>query len=245
MSFATRSELGFDPTIEHLADDKIRFSVHSKRDGTRKVTTYIADVTKDIIAESGADAMNGWVTRVLRVHDEKNPEEFYVLKDVWVSSGRALEGDFLRDFRKDIEKGGHPEDLALFEELFMTVVADGVVMIDSDKEDRTLELIRRGIRPRDSDSVTFYAPWHAAEAAKSIPRQRKIPIPRSNSIQNNNQKITYCPRVHYRIVFKELGQPLHALTDMRAFMGCLPKVVDGTHLRNICPTSKLTSEARN
>jgi hypothetical protein len=79
-------EQGFNPTIKQMSDIKTKITVHRTRD--HKQIHYITHATKDVLANFGADPINGQGTWVWQVkEDGSDSGKWYVLKDAWISAG--------------------------------------------------------------------------------------------------------------------------------------------------------------
>jgi hypothetical protein len=238
IAFANESELGWDPTIqreripeqvhsspggssseperEQVDATRYRITVHTRPagdDGHERPAVETVYRTTRIIFDYGADALRGRGTRVFearRLEDNVEVGELVVIKDVWVDDDREREDRILSQLFNDADD----KDKELIRKYFLTVLACGDVIVGG-KVDHTRDLITRGrdiprghkfrlptkaLDPRFKHlSSTGYPPsWDEFELSRAPPAtHRRFP-----------------PKVHYRVVFKEVGKPLHDLETL-------------------------------
>jgi hypothetical protein len=161
--------------------------------------------TKTMLANSGhratGRATRVWEVRATRVWevyegDGKDDQKTHALKDTWVDTSRAREGQTY----KNVLAGATDEE----KRFFLTVVCDGDVKLESGKDDTTLGT-RRG-SPPDASFQVFDKPARSDSDYLFIGNSRlPLPVEKTPAFVN---------RVHYRIVFNEVGVPLSDLSNM-------------------------------
>ena len=244
IAFANESELGWDPTIqreripeqvhsspggnsseperEQVDATRYRITVHTRLvgdDGHEGPAVETVYRTTRIIFDHGADALRGRGTRVFearRLGDNVEIGEPVVIKDVWVDDDREREDKILSQLLNDADD----KDKELVKKYFLTVLACGYVIIGG-KVDHTRDLITRGQdiprghkfrlptkaldpRPKHLSSTGYPQSWDEFELSRAPPATHH----------------RFPPKVHYRVVFKEVGKPLHDVKTLR----------DGFHL---------------
>lgn len=165
------------------------------------------------------------------MYDIEDPtQSSRVLKDVWIDSDRAREGDDLTDITNQLKKNG---DAALGH--FLTMIVDGDVHVNGQSDD-TLLHIRHGRALEPNHWLRANSPTNAEtqKAAASEERARgrgELGHPsHQSSIGGVPTMVRYQSgldqqRQHYRVVFEEIGIPLHELDEFKLMFigmkGCI------------------------
>ena len=224
IALSTKERLGYDPTMSrvfHGGNDNKKFRYDIKVcDHSGMVTTFR---TKDEIATYGADALRGRGTRVWSVYDVANDPDgkrLFALKDTWVNADRIREGDTLRDLRKRLTEKNHLNA----HRHFLTEVTCGDVHIGSAPDDTgthiqngKLFIVESIIESRavfdETGTVTDIA--RARSGSKRRASDGNVPnieLPSAEGTIRIGQ-ILEEHRVHYRIVFEEIGTPVDKLRN--------------------------------
>jgi hypothetical protein len=204
----------------HSAEYRSSDMTSSRITPTRGIPV-VPDVTLDYLMCTVL-APIGRGTRVWRVRElvGKNlvgPE--YVLKDTWVHAGREAEH---LTFKKVQEEQG------TYAEYFLTSLDYGFVPLDHDLPsilDRTNKVLsgQRNLRPtemvlilrKQSSSVVTLRTKSLGTGRDSVGRFDGVP---SSSKTPEDfcdfGHLSKCPRQHCRIVFKEIGTPVHDLRKL-------------------------------
>ncbi|CAE6383769.1 unnamed protein product [Rhizoctonia solani] len=200
--------------------------------------------TVEILSDIGAESLIGRGTRVWKVQElDDNGERFgpfYALKDVWVHDDRPMEHDTLAEIKKQ-----QPS----YERHFLTVLCAGFATVkigDSSRPDNTKGTIRRGhdfsltnqvLRPRatitenQDNSRKRKAPSTSGTAYEFI---QYTPTARREDRWNHGY-LSRTSRQHYRIVFKEVGVPVHRLRNYQDIITAITGGSEGLyaiHLTN-------------
>lgn len=187
--------------------------------------------TVGVLSHVGADSLIGRGTRVWKARklDEygspSGPE--CALKDVWVRSDRPIEHKVIADIKK-----AQPE----YREHFLTVLEAGFVLVgqSNSQPDNTKETIRRGqdfvlteqvLRPRpaieNNVQGTLEKSWSTGHSTGSS-QHTPVASPRGHW---DYSKVNLFPRLHYRIVFEEVGTAVHHL---RSYHDIITAVTGGS-----------------
>ncbi|KAJ7135382.1 hypothetical protein C8R43DRAFT_1203559 [Mycena crocata] len=236
-SFAEKEDLGFDTTITQFKTQKgdIQYKIQLKG------VTY---VTVTPLSDYRANALRGRATRVWRVYKEGAPDVHYALKDVWMSTDSATEGEQLRLIREALEGISVPAGAPRPSSYFLTVVDDEYVPLSDGTEDSTLSIMGGKTVPLDAKSVALFkknkkgatsntasTSRHTLRASGHEPSQTMrygshglplVPLP---SVAKD--VVNYGPRTHYRITFKEAGTTIYDLNSAREVMKALSDAVQG------------------
>jgi hypothetical protein len=194
-------------------------------------------ITTETLSDAAANFIRGRGTRVFQAFSESSPDRIVVLKDVWLEDDRTEEGVVLQTIRDEITRmktSGFtfPGDKDPYS-YFLTVKAHGRVRVDSGAEDSTVQVMMRGTDlPSD---VEYFSTSKLHE-----PRLRSSRVPGSSraysvghtpqiSSEMVERMLVNLPphtprfqaRIHYRIVFNELGQTIHQLRCLQNLYQCL------------------------
>ncbi|KAF9805238.1 hypothetical protein IEO21_09128 [Rhodonia placenta] len=238
MMYANEAEVGWDPTIAYVLQDG---EFVPGEDGAPQLEILVQDEsdkpdvwyrTHRVLADHGAHGGPGRGTRVWEAyeltgqHGEKqgNP---VALKDSWIDHNRPKEGQTMEDIHASV-KEFNPDEYHLLQKSLLTVLRHGTVSVKIGRRwevDHTRDLMRReldpssdygsfklrelredGISSENIESTESNFPSNAGTGhhRSHAPQQRpSTPAPRLHH-----------PRVHYRIVFKEVCVRICDLTSL-------------------------------
>ncbi|OSX58053.1 hypothetical protein POSPLADRAFT_1061146 [Postia placenta MAD-698-R-SB12] len=238
MMYANEAEVGWDPTIAYVLQDG---EFVPGEDGAPQLEILVQDESRKpdvwyrthrVLADHGAHGGPGRGTRVWEAyeltgqHGEKrgNP---VALKDSWIDHNRPKEGQTMEDIHTSV-KQSNPKDYKRLQKSLLTVLRHGAVSVQIGRRwevDHTRDLMRRefdvppdhgsfklrelyedGINSENIKSMESSFPSNAGTGhhRSHAPQQRpSTPAPRLHH-----------PRVHYRIVFKEVCVRICDLTSL-------------------------------
>ncbi|KAJ3524187.1 hypothetical protein NM688_g8604 [Phlebia brevispora] len=205
VAYAHPNQLGWDPTM-----------VPTNQHGQYDITVYTDDGltrvyrTLQLISDSGAQTIRGRGTRVwkvVRVEDGEEHGEPMVLKDTWVDTNRRREGTTLDEIR-NAER--IPDHQVFVDRIFLTREWDGDVFQDAA---RTI-----------IDSTPDFTP-----SPDDLPQSPRMSTPSASGSTSVEQRAVV-PKVHYRIVFKEVCKPVHSETSLRKIFVALAQTAAGLQL---------------
>ncbi|KAF9264973.1 hypothetical protein L218DRAFT_899195 [Marasmius fiardii PR-910] len=222
---ADRKDLGYDDTMS-LHDRKEReniFHIQVFDQGRDNEAQPMIFRTIQRITDYTADVLTGRATRVWKVRKVVDGEmvgEDLVLKDTWINDDRQEEHLVLNDIRGQLEAA---EDPRLRH--FLTCDTAGWVPAtknDPAVKDHTLETHRRRTTFHVSGSLKLAAPSPQAVGTGSqitgvstggLPAHPNASVHGEPSFQHPDRMtpLNEDQRIHYRIVFKEVGTPLRLL----------------------------------
>lgn len=213
--YATPQQLGWDPTMVRQKNGQFDITVWSSTGQQSRYRTIKLLSNKDV------DSTFGRGTRVWAVKElDSKGRQFgpeLALKDNWIDSDRMREGFVYADLLK-----GYPDHASNpLCNFFLTVVTHGDVLIGGE-QDNTETLILRASLPHDTPLFDFgqarkrtidaTGNYRASEVGGDAPVEPQL---RS-------------PRVHYRIVFKEVCKPLFELSSLGDVFTALSHACVGT-----------------
>ncbi|KAI5114952.1 hypothetical protein M0805_000808, partial [Coniferiporia weirii] len=196
LAFATKAELGWDPTITVSTKGRVR-TYHIEVDGE------VYD-TVGVLADSGLD-MAGRATRVFKVTKEGSKTEL-VLKDVWLDDNQGLEHSIYDDLFSDIEAqlGKSERDAAA--KHFITPIRSNKVRVNG-QEDHTCKVQMRNAVPSFRKPFELYIdrgytiPWGSQGCSCT------------SSEENHRKHIHH--RIHYRILYNEVAESIYKVRTLR------------------------------
>jgi len=225
--FSDLESLGFDPTVSRIQiDNEIRYKFRVGEE------FYI---TTETLADHAADFIRGRGTRVFKAYHDSDRSRSVVLKDVWLEDGQTEEGFLLESIRAAVVEmqtqgtvfPGNKDPSAYF----LTVSAHGRVKVSGQTEDHTTNVIMRGSSlPSDLDYFS------TSRRRVSLVRDSRVIGPKSQvsrdiaalMFANLPRKSRRFPaRIHYRIVFNEVGRTIHNLHHLSDVYQCLADVTIG------------------
>ncbi|KAL5479079.1 hypothetical protein ACEPAI_2367 [Sanghuangporus weigelae] len=210
LAFASKEELGWDPTIRHVLRDDGEHVYHIDVCGQ----TY---ETEQLLSDFSSDALVSHATRVWTVRHLGSGASC-VLKDVWLDESQQLEHDVRETILHDVEgKFGHEGRQEATMHL-LTPVAHWLVPVNGE-EDNTTTVMMRGFTPSMKQRFKIrvkkarYANFEAhTEASTSSDarcrRELRAPFPRCLHRRKVYQ------RKHYRIVFKEVALDIYKVKKL-------------------------------
>ncbi|KAL5525405.1 hypothetical protein ACEPAF_9275 [Sanghuangporus sanghuang] len=211
LAFASKEELGWDPTIRHVLRDHGEHVYHIDVCGQ----TY---ETEQLLSDFSSDALVSHATRVWTVRHLGSGASC-VLEDVWIDESQQPEHDVRETILHDVEeKFGHEarQEMAMH---LLTPVAHWLVTVDG-KEDHTTTVMMRGFTP--SMKQRFKIRVKKARCRREL----RAPFPRCLHRRKVYQ------RKHYRIVFKEVALDIYKvkkLTDVFSVLRDGAKVLKWIH----------------
>ena len=232
IAFATKEELGWDPTISPLVTDNggraYRIAVDNE-----------AYETEQVLSDTPADALVSQATRVWRVR-RVGSGELYVLKDVWVEDDRDMEHEIRETILQDIE-AKYGEDIG--EEAkshLLTPIAHCLVRVHGEP-DHTTSIMMRGYTPsmqhrikvRVKIATGSYAGGQEETDDSAIfepRRQLRAPFPHCLHRRKIYRK------QHYRVIFKEVAEDLY---DVRSLSDTFLVLRDGTKGASLLPITEI------
>jgi hypothetical protein len=195
--------------------------VHVSEDGQ---TVPIVYRTEGILSDFAADALRGRGTRVFKAR-MLNPNTTEVegdpvaLKDVWVDHDRDSEGEI----RRKIEEEANDEDKPRIRQYLMTVLHHGDVLVNY-KRDHTRDLILRHAEVPSVDRFTLRRKMDQPESIMSTGSLPMVDAP-GQARACYASYYQYSPKVHYRVVYKEVARPLYTIESLAIVFQSL---IDGT-----------------
>ncbi|KAI5984940.1 hypothetical protein EDD15DRAFT_2374621 [Pisolithus albus] len=209
LAFANEQQLGWDPTVQRVCvEGKPQYNITVRTD-EGKETVY---QTTKTISDFSAHAMQGRGTRVFQVRlmlqngQPVHNAEPLVLKDSWRELDRTREDQILVQIFDALEKKYGTDKVTEARDYFLTVVAAGDVMVHGEK-DETTSLLRDelpsgySLHRLPADDTPNCKPTRSGEGL--------TPIFSCVPPSAKNSKIHH--RTHYRLVFKEVCEPIHDL----------------------------------
>ena len=216
IAFATKEELGWDPTIVPFARDN----------GERayRIAVDNEDYETDrVLSDTSADALVSQATRVWRVKHVASGES-HVLKDVWIEDDRYMEHEIREAILQDIEDKYGTDVREEAASHLLTPIAHGLVRVHGEL-DHTTTTMMRGYTPSMQRRLKVRVKIATAQeeldqtrASKPL-RQLRAPFPHCL----HRRKVYR--RIHYRIVFKEVAEDLY---DVRSLSDTFLVLRDGT-----------------
>ncbi|OCB90629.1 hypothetical protein A7U60_g2147 [Sanghuangporus baumii] len=210
IAFASKVELGWDPTVRPLV----------RSNGER---AYQIDVnnetyeTEQVLSDNSADALVSQATRVWKVKHVASGKRC-VLKDIWLEDGRDMEHAIHETILRDIgDKYGTEvkEEAALH---LLTPIAHCLVHVNGE-QDHTTSIMMRGYTPsmrhrfkirvkRTTESTSRTHHKSTESSVSEFRRELRAPFPHCL-----HRREIY-RRKHYRVVFKEVAEDLYDVSNL-------------------------------
>ncbi|KAF7790438.1 hypothetical protein EIP86_001393 [Pleurotus ostreatoroseus] len=212
--FATKEQLGWDPTMRLRDDGQLDIDVRSE-DGI--VTTYR---TQRIVSDKEADSLVGagtrtWVVREVRASDDEEFGPLLMLKDTWVDKDRRREGVSCQRLRAVTQSSSAFKKMGQF---LMPVIVHGNVHIDgvpNNTEDRMMRCKIPTESPRYSLART------QEDKLQDSANQRF-----HDAVTPGSPRLLDLPsKTRYRIVTENVCRPLDELTTPSLIFRSLGKAV--------------------
>ncbi|KAJ1303672.1 hypothetical protein OPQ81_008099 [Rhizoctonia solani] len=233
-------QLGFDPTIGAvIPTDRGSEPCYDIAIQNVDERTTTVNRTVGIISDVGADSMIGRGTRIWKAQKfvgGKLVGPVYALKDVWVHEDRVPEHLIVNQIR---------EKQPSYYQHFLTPLDYGFARLGLDDLsifDNTHKTIRHGkdFKPTGRLIPTGATGMPASPTASN--RSEKAPKPPRNSVGHYNiipnspqegYQTTVCLNkhslLHYRVVFEEIGKPVHDLRNFTAVFTAIQGGWEGLH----------------
>jgi len=219
VSSASQVELGWDPTVKRLYDGSRAFYEIAVRCNVNDEVTERIYRTSQILSDHSADGLRGRGSRVYKAHlldtDGKETGDPVAIKDVWLDNDHDREGDIMRAIYDDVSA----EDRITLRKYLLTMECHGDVFVNG-KQDRTLDQSALGPVADFHLRRTPLAPQRPFTSSVGLAPSVHIRAPLEPSRQ-------YPPKVHYRIVFKEVGTSLYVVRSLANVFQSLRDVING------------------
>ncbi|KAG8728726.1 hypothetical protein FRC11_010327, partial [Ceratobasidium sp. 423] len=242
---APRVDLGYDLDIEVVSphDENLEpsYDITIHNPDTKKKNVYR---TIGIISDVGADSMVGRGTRVWKVRKFENGHlvgPIYALKDVWVREDREPEHLIIQKIREQ-----EPE----YSRYFLTPIDFGFAPLNSaspsipDSTHKTmgpqsnLEPTRMVVRILFIRILGNHTTESQSQKTSSTSRHG---VGRGNDVPGSKLEghrdfgyLSKHPRLHYRIVFEEIGDPVHDLRHFNKIFLAIQGGWEGLHALHLC-----------
>jgi len=227
LACADLADLGFDPTVSRVTiDNKLQYKFQ------------VGDefyITIGTLSDHAADFIRGRGTRVFRAHLESDPTKVVALKDVWLEDDRTEEGVILENIRiaiAEMETTGakFPGDKKP-SEYFLTVNAHGRVKI-GDRDDHTSAVMMRGLQLQSLEYLSISTPMEPLNRGSGVKgSDRAYSVGHTPTLSADAAVLIHAhqphhpkpfqARIHYRIVFNEIGKTIHELHRLADVYQCL------------------------
>ncbi|KDN33534.1 hypothetical protein RSAG8_13375, partial [Rhizoctonia solani AG-8 WAC10335] len=234
MLLAPPDRLGYDPNVTLLPSDnpnaEPNYDIDIRNSDTEVTTTYR---TLKVISNAKADSMVGpgsrlWIVQELVDGDPVDP--CYVLKDTWAHEDRVAEHVLLKEIR---------EAQPAYAQCFLTPLDHGFAHLGVTAPDNTHKTLRRTELIPTNDVLAIH-PSHVTNSTES-PLNNRHSTGRPGDVANSQQEgyrdfhyLSEHPRQHYRIVFKEIGKPVHDLRNWTDVFTAIQGGWEGLHAMNLC-----------
>ncbi|TCD60211.1 hypothetical protein EIP91_010547 [Steccherinum ochraceum] len=240
VSFASRAELGYDPTVKRVAiNNEIAYEYTVVGKQGKK---HVFRTVEHALFSHQSHRILGRATRIWKVREVNAKGEFispeHVLKDYWMSQNSKTEGniqaEILEAARKArAEKGVSSDDISKH---FMHILHDTVVRIGG-KQDSSLSYLPNFHMPPETCGTLVLQ----LNITRN-PTKAQISKSHNGSIAGNHPAMTppsgngdwpmlagryYEHRKHCRLVFEEVGTPLYKLRNHRTIFKSLSFALDG------------------
>ncbi|EED84056.1 predicted protein [Postia placenta Mad-698-R] len=232
MMYAAEHEAGWDPTMQYVRkkngkndeleldkEDKPRLDI-DVRDQNGTVVRYR---TIRWLSDDGANDLRSRGTRVWEVcilsDDGEEGVDRFALKDQWIDADRQREGMIIEQLRNAKTKKSTRD---IIDRSLLTVERHGDVYVEG-MHDHTHSLMTRdGVPPLHIGFKFQQIPEDGVKETTTTKLRKRTQAGVGNYQTPNElrtasaQKIeTYHPKVHYRIVFKEVCKPLREYTSLK------------------------------
>ncbi|EED84040.1 predicted protein [Postia placenta Mad-698-R] len=241
MMYAAEHEAGWDPTIQYVwkndkkndelvldEEDNPRLDI-DVQDGNGKVVRYR---TTKWLSDDGANGLRGRGTRVWEVCIlDKGGEgvDRFALKDQWIDHDRLREGMIIHQLRNATTSDATPDATKrIIEQSLLTVEHHGDVYVEG-MLDHTRNLMTRNGRPHPYTRFKLQElPENGVKETTTTNPKQRTPAgvgyhqsPEELTTPSVQKIETYHPKVHYRIVFKEVCKPIHEYTSLKEVFAIL------------------------
>ncbi|KAL5525387.1 hypothetical protein ACEPAF_9257 [Sanghuangporus sanghuang] len=211
LAFASKEELGWDPTFRPFIKNNGRLVHHIDIDGE----TY---ETCQTLSKSSADELISHATRVWFVN-RVGSDVPYVFKDVWTEEDQMPEHSVREALLLDIEEKYGAETREEVATHLLTPVAHCIVRVNNE-EDHTGNVMMRGYTPTFKETYRVNVENLGKCDDDDMNPSTEIGIEGLGRGDLKDPLNWYNPmrrilhRKHYRIVFKEVGKSLRTMQNM-------------------------------
>ncbi|KAK7026718.1 hypothetical protein VNI00_015491 [Paramarasmius palmivorus] len=237
-SFASKTDLGYDPTVRRKVvkqegNDVVAYDymVEDKTGGRQVWYRTVGGV----ISNHRANRPLGRAIRVWLVQELDDDGVPFgpnlVLKDYWITLDSLTEGQIQSKIFEAAAKACGNED---FKKYFMTILHDTIINIDGEEDSSPLHLGGATVPLAERLDLK-------KKAARKVPKAHidsghgdstggnEVPLPAEEPPlvkerkhkDAKHERHSYEPRKHARLVFKEVGTPLHKIKDQKVLFRCL------------------------
>ncbi|KAJ3553717.1 hypothetical protein NM688_g3466 [Phlebia brevispora] len=223
--FADVEQLGWDPTMQRIGDtDKFIITVNTGEGEELRFRTI------NLLSRSSADALRGRSTRVWKSEQVDENDQVldpgpFALKDTWIDADRAREGEIIAALRDLGEPGS--KDRSVIENALLSVHCHGDVSING-QQDLTL---RDDAEKYNTDHTLFEVEREKRSAERQHERTFEKRVRKSTPVGSTRTPKEEVPqyhrKAHYRIVYGEVGTPLHSVDSLQNVYVGLGNVVRG------------------
>ncbi|KAK1227040.1 hypothetical protein PQX77_010002 [Marasmius sp. AFHP31] len=241
-SFATPEELGYDPTVVRLNVDGewvYDYRVDHPKDGTQWYRT-VESLDTHRAARLPGRGVRVWVVKPLDGNRRPYPpgsaeNKRYVLKDYWLAMDSDSESKILEAI-VTAATGVDGRTGADIRKHLMTIERDWAVSVNGRDDDSDLHL-RSKMPPSEyeeheleHDPQTPPTQPPLSSSVNSVPTGG-LNIPEEKSRNDVPARLdrrrVFEPRIHRRLIFKEVGQPLNKVRDQKVLAQCLGEALGG------------------
>ncbi|KAE9399542.1 hypothetical protein BT96DRAFT_993874 [Gymnopus androsaceus JB14] len=250
IGYASKDELGFDPSVERiLAPDKR--PVYIFKVGDKEY------MTKEAIAVRKAKSLLGRAPRIFKVLEVINREPLQLgpitqfLKDYWIPEDSPTELETRNSIRDNVNKVNRLEwlDVNKFDDYFVKIDACVKILVksltdpDAEAEDSSSNFLRNGSLPSKCDryrlvtSMTTYLcpPTVSIDGSlmtgSETEAERRISLAQYESVAAqlaNLDWATYGSKVHCRVISEDAGEPFdQKLSDWPTILNGLQLLLTG------------------
>jgi hypothetical protein len=225
LAFGSKTELGYDPTLECvLINDTPQYKCTI--DGVEYITVGTLWDNRSLRLVSRATR----VWKVRRMDDTSSNPRYHALKDVWLDVGAKSEKEMQDDIFSRFNTV-NPVNMNLDEarQYFMDIKSDQIVDLGDGTKDITWKL----------PNHTFMILEHPIdvknqEAIRKVQKYRPTvgsgtQLRTGASIRAGMTRL-YRPKKHHRILFRDVGEPLHHVLNHKKIFGALADTIQGTCL---------------
>ncbi|EED84054.1 predicted protein [Postia placenta Mad-698-R] len=231
MMYAAEHEAGWDPTMEYVrkmngTGDELELDKEGKPrldiDVQDQNGTVVRYRTIRWLSDDGANGLRGRGTRVWEVCIfDKNKEgvDRFALKDQWIDADRLREGMIIYKLRNTKTDDATRD---IIDQSLLTVEHHGDVYVEGMLDHTRNLMTRRGEPHHHYRFKLQQIPEDGVEENSTAQSSNRTPAgvgfhQTSAELRTASaQKIyTYHPKVHYRIVFKEVCIPIHEITSLK------------------------------
>ena len=251
LAFAERGELGWDPTMRPVIRSDNSYAYRIDVDGE----TY---ETRETLSSSSADQLLGHATRVWRVRQlgsdgSESEDASFVLKDVWTEDDQEPEHLLLERLLNDVEEKYGAETRHKLASHLLTPVAHCFVRVNGE-EDHTTNVMMRGYLPTYKEKYRVNVEHLGCDGDDGEDEDDGESGPTTeigvDGLRRNGLKdplhwynpVRRIPRLkHYRMLFKEVAEPVYALRELEDVFTVLSDTAKGLFCSGLGSFCELTT----